>query len=166
MKLSIRELLTGEKRKKDFSYSIPVEYNDGGNESAGDIQVSGEVRDMGGYMEITVKAEMKYRTVCARCLEKLEKECEVEITRPVAVKLENAEEADDYVLVGDNSQIDIDDLIKEELFLALPYRSLCSEDCKGLCPKCGCNRNKVKCGCTEKEPDPRLAVLRNIKFGD
>ena len=41
-------------------------------------------------------------------------------------------------------------------------RVLCSEDCKGLCPKCGRDLNEGECGCDLKEPDPRLAVLAQL----
>lgn len=166
LKINIRELLAGEKSQKEFEYSIPAEYNEGGNEAIGDILISGKVTDMGGYIELNASAELKYRTQCARCLTELEKNCKIDICRPVTVSLQNGNEEDEYILVGENSEIDIDNLITEELLLSLPLRSLCSEDCKGLCPKCGCNRNEVKCDCTDKEPDPRWAALRNLKFGE
>ncbi len=166
LKINIRELLAGEKSQKEFEYSIPAEYNEGGNEAVGDILVSGKVTDMGGYIELNASAELKYRTQCARCLTELERNCKIDICRPVTVSLQNGNEEDEYILVGENSEIDIDNLITEELLLSLPLRSLCSEDCKGLCPKCGCNRNEVKCDCTDKEPDPRWAALRNLKFGE
>ena len=43
------------------------------------------------------------------------------------------------------------------------YKDLCKEDCKGLCPKCGCDLNEKECSCTTKEIDPRWAVLKNFK---
>lgn len=51
----------------------------------------------------------------------------------------------------------------EQFMLALPVQPLCSENCKGLCPKCGQNLNNGKCGCESESGDPRLAVLRNVK---
>ena len=52
----------------------------------------------------------------------------------------------------------------EQFLLALPENPVCSEDCKGLCPTCGIDRNQGTCTCAREEGDPRLAVLRNLKL--
>ena len=57
-------------------------------------------------------------------------------------------------------EIDLSGPIWETLITALPSRVLCSDDCKGLCPQCGANLNKVTCGCTKDNSDPRFDVLR------
>jgi uncharacterized protein len=60
----------------------------------------------------------------------------------------------------DEDQIDLSELIAEQFHLALPMKTLCSEDCKGLCPHCGTNLNAGMCSCSEKWEDPRLAGLK------
>jgi uncharacterized protein len=60
-------------------------------------------------------------------------------------------------------EIDLTPLIAEQAILALPTRPLCREDCRGLCPACGANRNVTECGCHQGGGDPRLAVLRDLK---
>ncbi|MBR6727152.1 MAG: DUF177 domain-containing protein, partial [Clostridia bacterium] len=57
--------------------------------------------------------------------------------------------------------LDVDEPLREELLMCFPMRLLCSEDCPGLCPKCGKPKKDGDCGCSEKEIDPRLAVLKN-----
>ncbi len=52
----------------------------------------------------------------------------------------------------------------EQFMLALPVNPVCAEDCRGLCPKCGVNRNQESCACAQDKGDPRLAVLRNLKL--
>ncbi|SNR67698.1 uncharacterized protein SAMN04488503_0799 [Humidesulfovibrio mexicanus] len=52
----------------------------------------------------------------------------------------------------------------EQFILALPETPVCAEDCKGLCPTCGVNRNQTTCACSRDDGDPRLAVLRNLKL--
>jgi uncharacterized protein len=59
--------------------------------------------------------------------------------------------------------IDVVDIAREQILLALPMKPMCREDCKGLCPHCGGNRNVRDCGCQESEADPRLAPLIKIK---
>ena len=163
MEISVKPLLRGEKRSIEFSYEIPFEWNENGYELDKNASICGEVKDMGGYMLLRAECKVSYRTTCARCLKELSGECSVEFERPVATKLEADNDEEEYLLVNENSAVCIDEAISEELLLSLPLRSLCSEDCKGLCPKCGCNKNEGDCSCTLKEPDPRWAALKNFK---
>jgi uncharacterized protein len=64
----------------------------------------------------------------------------------------------------DGEVVDLTPLIREQMLLALPTRPLCQEDCRGLCAKCGANRNEGDCGCDIESGDSRLAVLRSIKI--
>ena len=70
-------------------------------------------------------------------------------------------ENDEYVVCQDN-QLDIDELVRADLFLELPNKVLCREDCKGLCGQCGKNLNFDSCECEKKPIDPRLAVLGKL----
>ena len=63
----------------------------------------------------------------------------------------------------ENDEIDLGQLMQEQLYLALPMKPLCKDDCKGLCPNCGTNLNKAKCDCSTHWDDPRLAALRALK---
>lgn len=62
-----------------------------------------------------------------------------------------------------DDQIDLTQLIREQLYLALPMKPLHSEDCKGLCPNCGTNLNETACECQIGWEDPRLAPLKALK---
>jgi uncharacterized protein len=66
-------------------------------------------------------------------------------------------------LDGFQPEFDIAPYIWEALILHLPERILCREDCKGLCPVCGSDRNERDCGCAPGGADPRLEVLRGLK---
>jgi uncharacterized protein len=68
------------------------------------------------------------------------------------------EEAENYYYRDD--VLVFDDLVREEVLLALPYKPLCKPDCRGLCAQCGQDLNSGTCGCAPP-PDPRLAVLRD-----
>ena len=160
MDINIKPLLTSEERKVTFSYEIPLSYCENGYELSEPIFVSGEVKDMGGYMVLSAKANVKYVTECARCLKKLSGTCEIDFVRTVAVRLEEEHDDDEYILVGENSCVTIDEALMEELILSLPLRSLCKDDCKGICPKCGCNKNDTECECVLSAPDPRWNVLK------
>lgn len=61
----------------------------------------------------------------------------------------------------DNGTVDLSELARETFILNMPSKTLCREDCRGLCSGCGVNLNYEKCRC-KKEVDPRLAALAKI----
>lgn len=134
-------------------------------EVKGRINRSGhEVRLQG---EIAASAEVE----CDRCLK--QKTVPIETVFDVTyvpaadyVEGEVAElhEEDLAVSVYRDEVIDIDELVREQVLLAIPSRALCSEDCRGLCPVCGANRNETACECEAKETDPRWEALRDFRF--
>jgi uncharacterized protein len=62
-----------------------------------------------------------------------------------------------------DDQIDLNELMREQFYLALPMKPLCREDCRGLCPQCGTNLNLGGCECDTGWHDPRLAPLKDLK---
>ena len=61
-------------------------------------------------------------------------------------------------------EVDLTRLVYEQVLLALPTRALCDEECRGLCPQCGVDRNTEQCACAVEAGDLRLAVLRTLKI--
>lgn len=61
-----------------------------------------------------------------------------------------------------DDQVDLNELLREQFYLALPMKPLCREDCRGLCPECGANRNTAACSCEHVWQDPRLAPLKGL----
>jgi uncharacterized protein len=77
---------------------------------------------------------------------------------------EEALAAGDLDLFGyDGENLDLEPLFREQFVLAIPYAPLCRENCAGLCPQCGVDRNSVKCDC-EEPIDPRLSALKSLKL--
>jgi uncharacterized protein len=62
-----------------------------------------------------------------------------------------------------DDQIDLNDLLREQFYLALPMKPLCRDECRGLCPQCGTNLNTGSCDCGPAWEDPRLAALKQLK---
>ena len=62
-----------------------------------------------------------------------------------------------------DDQIDLNELLREQFYLALPMKPLCDEACKGLCPQCGTNLNTGSCSCHAAWEDPRLAPLKQLR---
>ena len=61
-----------------------------------------------------------------------------------------------------DDQVDLSRVVENETTLALPMKPLCDPGCRGLCLVCGANRNVTPCDCTQRAPDPRLAVLKTL----
>ena len=163
MVLDMRPMLRGEVDRVAIDYLLAPDLPDGA-EFDGDAHVVGEVTDEAGYMHLTLSATVSYRTECARCLEPVHGDFTVELERTVATRAtlsdkQLEENVDEYAVIEDG-KLDLDETIREELLLSFPMRFLCSEDCQGLCPKCGKPRKLGDCGCITKEIDPRLAVLK------
>jgi uncharacterized protein len=62
----------------------------------------------------------------------------------------------------EHDAIDLNELLREQFYLALPMKPLCQDDCRGLCPQCGTNLNTGSCDCAPVWEDPRLAPLKNL----
>jgi len=113
--------------------------------------------------------EGEFEQLCARCLEPVRQKLAGDfdlIFRPEGIDAEAGEHAitEDETEIGyyEESGLLLEDAVREQVLLTLPARTLCQEDCKGLCPHCGANRNLTSCECVEKPVDPRLAVLAGI----
>jgi len=88
---------------------------------------------------------------CSRCLEKYNSELNLKIEEEVLK--EEMEDADELHLA---------DIIRDNILLSLPIKTLCFADCKGICPYCGQNLNRGDCDCEVKQVDPRLAKLKDF----
>jgi uncharacterized protein len=65
--------------------------------------------------------------------------------------------------IVEGEQIDLKELAREQILLNLPEQVVCSEACKGLCEKCGADRNTDECRCGNDDIDPRWAALKGLK---
>jgi uncharacterized protein len=83
---------------------------------------------------------------------------------PVVDDDEDVEVADDDVSMTfyRDESIDLNELLREQFYLALPMKPLCRGDCRGICPQCGANRNLTTCDCNPHWEDPRMAGLKTL----
>jgi len=73
------------------------------------------------------------------------------------------EEDDLTTAFYENDAIDLGQLMREQFYLALPMKPLCTDACEGLCPVCGKNLNRESCQCRREWDDPRMAALRKLR---
>lgn len=164
MVIDMTPMLRGEVKVIDFDYMlIPEDVS--GVTFTDNAHVVGRITDDGGYMQLKASAKIPYETQCARCLDKVSGVFSVDFDRLVAAEGTLSEEqilenVDKYVVISDK-KLDIDSELADELIMVFPMRFLCSEDCPGLCPKCGKKLSEGPCGCETHERDPRWDVLAN-----
>jgi uncharacterized protein len=132
-------------------------------------EVTGRASRSGHEVRLRGKINASAEIDCDRCLKTVAVpvETEFDVTYVPAEDYQRSETAelqeDDLSLsVFDGETIDLDELVREQVLLALPARALCGEDCKGLCPTCGADRNTNSCNCQSKEIDPRWAALKEV----
>jgi uncharacterized protein len=116
----------------------------------------------------TVRTELEL--VCSRCLEPFRLPVDAAFDMRYLPASEAATEPEREVEEEDletsyyrDDQIDLNELLREQFYLALPMKPLCGEGCKGLCPQCGTNLNAATCTCTPEWEDPRLAALKGLR---
>ena len=110
------------------------------------------------------------QVACARCLEPIVREVEKKfdlLYRPQGSDAGREElsvtAAEAEIGYYEGEGLLLEDVLREQMLLALPLRAICREDCKGLCPQCGQNLNQGQCNCTEPLEDPRWAALKDIR---
>ena len=123
------------------------------------VIVEGVVRNRAELLSLELTAYTTLDAVCDRCGKKFIQEKAVSYSCILAEELQN-EDSDEIVLLEDG-QVDAGELAREAFILGMDTKTLCSEDCKGLCPRCGADLNLGPCSC-KKEVDPRLAVLAKL----
>jgi uncharacterized protein len=160
--IDLRRLIAGEITTLPFEYRYKGFKPDAGFSDIkpeGDAVLEGRLTNNAGYIVLESELTLRYRTACARCAAELERTLRVKVERDVAIRGQLQDDDTDEYLIIDGEVLDLEPLVVEEIYLGLPMRELCSEDCRGLCPKCGKNLNEGPCSCPEREPDPRLAIL-------
>ncbi|MDI6801549.1 MAG: DUF177 domain-containing protein [Thermodesulfovibrionales bacterium] len=124
-------------------------------------------RDSEVFIKGVINGEVEQQ--CSRCLKQISANIRTQIN-VIYHPAEDIAKEEHHELKGEeldtgfyrNDIIDTDDILREQLFLNIPMKPLCSAECKGLCPKCGADLNTTKCNCEVSEIDERLAVLEQL----
>ena len=141
--------------------------------SAGQVEVLHEHR---GPKDIVADIRLKgrfggnFQVPCARCVEPVEIPLAAEfdlIFRPAGADSEAPERSitapETEIGYYQKDSLSLEDVLREQVLLSLPVRTLCKPDCKGLCPRCGENRNIQACSCEEGPSDPRWQALSGLR---
>ena len=124
------------------------------------VSVVGAVENRAGVVRILATAKFDYAAACARCNRPLLRHASVPVSHILVSELNEEDGSDEYIVVEDR-KLDVDALVSEDAYLAIPYRLLCRPDCRGLCAVCGADLNEGPCSC-EKPTDPRWDALKDL----
>ena len=129
-------------------------------------ELEGREIHLAGHLETDVELS------CARCLESVTRTIASDFDvryRPISTMARDEEigvsEEDTDIGFYHGEGLFLADVLAEQVNLAIPIKSLCREECRGLCPECGANLNLGPCSCRRSGVDPRLAPLARWKLG-
>lgn len=154
MKIDISDLIQGGRSVLDMDIRLDEDYISGGGFlQKSPIHLTGKVEWTGKEFILDLLAEATVEEVCDRCTRTFTANLVFPIWEEMDLPPEQKNKSD---------QLDITELIRDNILVQLPTKTLCSPDCKGLCPVCGKDRNEFDCTCESEQIDPRLSVLNNL----
>ncbi len=167
----------GSTRRLPIETPLLTLYDEDGNGvEAHDVKGEVKVTRLSDGVLVQGEVEAMVALQCSRCLD--------DLTLPVDARLEEQfqptidvetgytihraeyEQDDNAFMIDSNHLMDLSEPVRQALLVALPMRPVCREDCKGLCPVCGANRNYVDCGHEEAQVDSRWEGLRGLDLAD
>jgi len=131
----------------------------------GPLRISLDVKNTGKIIQFSGTLEGDTELVCSRCIEQYPYKIKLALTENFC-HLSDAQDLSEEVRdpedvhIFEGNKIEFGEIIRENLYLNIPMKSVCNESCKGLCIICGTNLNKETCKCKKEELDPRMEVLK------
>jgi len=174
MFLSVREL---ELRKIRFDETFArgkIDFTGEDLEQASPLHAAGTaelVEESGDQIRVQGSYSVEMAARCDRCLTRARFPLTAgfdlfyrpasEIAREEEVEIDSG---DAEIGFYEGGGINLEEILQEQVLLALPMQRVCSESCKGICPVCGQNRNEAACQCRVQETDDRWSALRNLEL--
>ena len=162
MRLDLRDVILVPDAERSFQCQVDLSDLEfyGRKPIVRPVLAQGSVVNHAGALVLNGTARSELDLVCDRCGKKFSREKVVALDMLLADELEQ-EDSEDEIFLLDGNELDLDELVTTAFVLAMDTKNLCSEDCKGLCAKCGADLNLGPCGCGP-DVDPRLAALAQL----
>jgi uncharacterized protein len=159
----------GESRRVDLSLPAPEGFEHPLVALREPLRVEGVVESVVDGILVRGELTVAVDVACSRCLEPMTDEVRADVTElfhdPAKLDADELDEVDAGYEITEGT-IDLDALLRDTLAPALPTQPRCREDCAGLCPSCGVNRNEATCACHDEHDDPRWAALQGLRLPD
>ena len=161
MLLDVKPILRDPAKRLTFQFEMDLsdlEFS-GRHPVSRPVVVEGQAYSSADVLLLDLTAHSVLDAVCDRCGKEFLQDKEVPYSCMLAEELQD--EDNDEIVLLEEGKVDLADLARTAFILGMDTKTLCSEDCKGLCPRCGADLNLGPCSC-KKEADPRLAVLAKL----
>lgn len=139
--------IVGERVDIDYTIDDDTLNNIKGHSFSKPLTVKGAAVNRAGVVTLHYNAEFTLRDGCDRCLEEFDREYSFGFEHILVRSLNNSDYDGDEYVVTESDKLDVDELSLTDCLLLLPSKTLCREDCLGLCPVCGTNLNNNECNC-------------------
>ncbi|MDU3723191.1 MAG: DUF177 domain-containing protein [Clostridium celatum] len=165
MIINFSDLLSKRNRKKQISLSFklePLEFEGEEIRAIEDVKVEGVATSNEDVIVVNGSIKTKLQLTCSRCLDTFIYPIDIDIEERFTNDIDLQQDGTMFV---EGDSLDITEIIENCIISTLPIKRLCKDDCKGLCPECGVNKNVENCSCLDYDVDIRLAKLREL-FGE
>ena len=161
MRLDLREVIHTPGAVKAFAFPLDLSQLEfyGQFPIVRPVEVEGRVVNHAGALTLEGTAHSRLELACDRCGQPFSRDKTVSLNALLSPDGEEGEEGE--LIPLENGQLDLDEAAATAFVLGMDTKNLCSDDCKGLCAKCGANLNREPCRC-RPEVDPRLAALAQL----
>ncbi len=173
MFLGIKEMEVRKVRFDETFQPGQVDFSDSDVQQVSPLHAAGTAEllaNTDGEVRIRGKLEVEMECACDRCLGRARFPLESDFDlfyRPMSYIAREEEVAIDEgeaeIAFYQGGGMELEDVLREQILLALPMQRICREDCRGICPVCGKNRNETPCGCEPHIEDDRWGALRNLQ---
>ena len=150
MRINLKDAFILDRYEKELEFRLPVENDEDLNTLASFSEepvVRFFIRGKYGLVMCDTRIDYKCESFCCRCLAPVNSTLHIENQRRIIT--DPLKEDEDTILIDATFNFIPEEEAKNQIIMEFPERFLCSEDCKGLCPNCGCNLNEGVCSCVE-----------------
>lgn len=126
------------------------------------VEIHGGVYNTDDDIFLQAKVSFEYITNCDRCLKSTIKEEVAMLDYKIKTETDDEELSEDELILEKGKVLDLKEPIISSIILSLPMKTICTDNCKGICPNCGADLNKGNCDCKDNNIDPRLAKLKKL----
>ena len=148
MVIDLRRLYdaVGERLELDYSVDEKRLGEVKGHRFSRPVIIKGAAVNRAGIVMLKYTAEFTLNACCDRCLTEFDRDYSFDFEHILVRELNNSDDGDEYIIT-ESDKLDMDELAITDCLLQLPTKTLCKEDCLGLCPVCGTDLNKNECNC-------------------
>ena len=148
MKINLKDAFLLDRFEKTIEFALRLSDEDSiltDAEFKGEPKVRFLISCKYGLVHCDTIIDFSYIGSCCRCLEEVEGDLHIENRRRMITDPDKEDE--DTILIGSDFFFYPEEEARNQIIMEFPVRFLCEEDCKGLCPVCGCNLNREQCDC-------------------